>query len=226
MTFLKKIGILSVFIITAAFVTPQAKAAIASFDLTYTDSGTGLTPPAGLAFGSITVTENTDVGSLVIELLLNDPYRIHQSTNNHPAFAFQLAGLPEVIISELDSRFTYVVGGEKVAGYGNFNYTIQCKDAVRGIPNSGCPKGYNASNPLSLSFVVKPKSGILTLNSFEKVGGAYFTVDVQNSAGKTGNIASTDKNNPSTPTDIPEPGTLAIISLGLIGIRIIRSQKS
>lgn len=208
-------------VLVAASLMPAAEASTIVFKLT----DTKVSGFAGSSFGSIAVTQDSaNKNAIDITLTLNGEYRIHRTQGSqHPAFAFNLSGLPAVTISGLGEGFSVLKGGGSAAAYGDFPYAIACS-------GEECRSGYSSANYQSLSFVVAPVSNAfsLTPQSLVSNGSAYFTVDVQTPNGLTGNIASL---NPVAAADVPpeaavpEPGTLSILCLGLAALGLVKRPK-
>lgn len=200
--------------IFAIFIGSTAEAASIKFNLTDSDPsafGSG-------NFGTVTVSQDlTNSNSIDISLVLNEPYRIHQTVGSqHPAFAFNLSGTPEVTITSLTAGFSLITDGSRASPYGTFPYAIACLD------RSVCAPGYSTSNPISLSFVVTPVVGALSLESVISNGRAFFTADIQYPSGTTGNVASLL---PAPVISVPEPNSFSILFLGLLAAGLMRRQK-
>ncbi|PZU09869.1 MAG: PEP-CTERM sorting domain-containing protein [Sphingomonas sp.] len=167
-------------------------------------------------FGTVSVTESW--GSLIFSQTLASGYRIHDGNANHNAFSFSLVGDPAITISALTSGFAVVTpAGVTAPPFGSFDYAIDCTTA--------CGPGYGGGFDGTLSFTVTANSGLLSLASldFNTVSGAniYFTTDLVNGAGSTGNIGA-------TAIALPEPASWAmfIIGFGLVGSSIRRRKAA
>lgn len=183
----------------------------------FTLTAEGCSGDCGTApWGTVTVSQDASNSSAIdIGLALNNPYRIHATANaNHPAFAFNLAGSPAVTLS-LPSGFSWSSSAHAVAPFGSFGYSVSC--------DAACANGYNANNPQFLSLVVTPSTGVLTLSSIvANASGYYFSTDVANTNGQTGNIASNAVSGPTG--SVPEPGIVALMAIGSLGLALGRRQ--
>jgi hypothetical protein len=182
-----------------------AFASTAFYDLSVAD------PSAGLAagpYGQVKVTENG--GALDFLVTLDGAFRIHGGNDNHDAFTFDLIGAPAVTISALTAGFAREAGTSfSEPPLGSFFYSIDCTTA--------CGAGYPGGFVGPLSFTVTANSGTLSLASLGTTGGVYFSSDIVDPNGKTGNVGAIP--------GVPEPATWAMMLLGMGGLGAALRQR-
>ena len=180
------------------FLASPTHAATRIYNLTSVDSSAGLGTGQ---FGTVTVTEVS--GSLQFLMSLAAGYRIHNGNANHNAFAFSVLGNPNVTVSDLTTGFAAVSTSNTSAitapPFGTFYTGIDC---------TICGPGYDGASKALLSFKVGSASR-LSLASLGSNSGVFFTTDLVNANGKTGNIGAT-----FATTAVPEPATWAMLLLG------------
>jgi hypothetical protein len=191
--------------ILALGATTAAHAASQLFNLNVADTSANL---GATVFGTVLVTE--DAGALDFLVTLDSGFKFHDGNANHNAFAFELNGDPAVSITNITSGFTRVSGTNFDAppfGNGIWDYALDC---------TGCGPGYGGGVAGPLSFKVAADVGSLSLASLQSnaatVNGqsydVYFTSDLVNTGGYTGNVGAT------IGSAVPEPATWAMMILG------------
>jgi len=217
---MKKSLLIGIAAIAAVAGTP-ASATVGTYSLSVAD------PAAGLGsgpYGTVTVTENGDGTLTFVETLLNN-FRIHGGNDNHDAFAFTISSDPNLVVTDLTAGFTteqLTSGtGQSEPPFGTFQTAIVC--------GSACGTGYNGGFSGELTFTLgRTDATALTLASLSSntyMGQQiYFTSDLVNSGGFTGNVGATLVNTPS----VPEPATWAmmLIGFGATGVAMRRSRGS
>jgi hypothetical protein len=195
-------------------------------------------PAAGLGagpFGTISILE-LSANSLRLTLDLNDPaYKFHDGNDTHPALAFNLAGSPSITYSFIDpvgGEVDQAVDGKFVdAGatasspFGNFGYSLDYNRLVPPPPN-------NPATPFSgpLVFSITSTAGLdissFTANLYQGQN-VFFTADLVNAAGATGNIGALIDRSNIPGGAVPEPSTWAMMLLGFGGIgAMVRRRRN
>jgi hypothetical protein len=193
--------------------TAQANATVYTFSAFDPSSQLNGTP-----FGSVDVSV-LDSDSLRIKVTLNSAYRFHDGNQNHPAFTFETNGVFPVTIENLTAGFSgsgAAEGAFDAPPFGsNWDYEITC--------GAACGAGWGGGFAGPLQFDITHAGGITlaaiasgaTYNSLP----IYFTADLVQADGKTGNVGA-------VMTAVPEPSTWAMMILGFFGVGFMAYRKS
>jgi hypothetical protein len=197
-------------------------------------AGQGCIADGDTSAGTVTVTE-LGSGSLSFEITLDaDTHFINAGFN--ATIAFSLDPAVTITYSNLSTGFSVVnptsPGGLTqdpqdpaihMDGTGDFLYGVVC--------STGCPGG-GASHPYSSQTVEFTITGSgLTLDSLTQSTGnssQFFAIDVIGAGGATGAIDASGPPTVVPPQEIPEPGVLALLGMGLFGLgaTALRRRKS
>jgi len=168
-------------------------------------------------FGSVVVTSDGTNTVLVTETLTGATQ--FANTGAGYALAFSVIGNPTLTIGSLTSGFS--VGNaasgqtESKDGAGSYEYWITC---------SGCGPGTSApifTGPLSFT---ASASG-LTPESFEVLNGNGYYLGSDVLAGVTGNVEANGYDLCRTPDPTPEPASILLFGIGLLGIGFLMRQQ-
>jgi len=181
----------------------HAATLVSDFTLDGATGGLGVAAP----YGEVVV--NDAGGTLAFTVTLFDGLKFRNTPDsNHYSFAFNLGGLSATVSNITDNgtgTFTFVGGPVNESPFGTFQLAVDC--------TSGCITGYNANSPSVLGFKVAGANA-LTVNSLTKnSNGDYFSADVTNTHGVTGNIGAN-----SLKGAVPEPASWAMMLVGFGGL--------
>jgi hypothetical protein len=161
-----------------------------------------------------TITVNDAGGNLAISVTLNPGFHFID-TGFQADIGFNLAGISSIMYTAQTAGWvpltgaTQTTGSLMMDGAGNFQFGTTC--------TTGCPGG-GASNPFPLqtvAFTVDATANLTVASLTQNAAGQFFAVDV---IGFNGNTGAVDASTSGGGGDVPEPGPLALLAIGLLAL--------
>ncbi|WP_394761212.1 PEPxxWA-CTERM sorting domain-containing protein [Phenylobacterium sp.] len=196
-----------------------SQAAVVVSHFTQSDPGALL----GAIDGKVKVDDTGGTLAFTIDLL--DDLRFRNAPDaNHWSFGFDLTGGAATIGGIVDDgtgTFHAIAGPKNMSPFGSFGYIVDC--------DTGCSTGYSAASAKHLTFTVS-RAGGLTVNSLTfthsaTYGDVYFSADVANTGGKTGNIGALKPVTVELQGGVPEPATWTMMLVGFGGLGALLRRR-
>ena len=205
---LKTLRATSFLFVIAAVAFGSAFAPAAHADVVYQFTYDGCSGGCGPqnSFGTVTLSQvDSNTVDISVTLLNTNAF---VTTGSHAGFAFNFLG-GDVTVGTLPTGWSDAGANVGEPSFGNFAHGIDCDKG-----NSNSKSGCAGSNPWDgiLDFKVS-RTGGLSVSDFRNNSGGYaFAVDIlSGTTSKTGVVAA-------GLSDVPEPGTLAMMGTGVLGL--------
>lgn len=206
---MKMSKLLKMFLLASILIIPATSFAIPIAGTGEWGSYTGdLTYDSGTLRISLTNTSPAANGGYLVGFVFNTPVGIYYNGS------YEFSGPSESIF-----LVTYANNGINGAPYGQFDILAATSDSFTGggAPQAGLPVGGFAT----FAFGFSGNTGSVTsedfLNAYSTTGAASFVVRFRGFENR-----QSDK----VPSSVPEPGTMLLLGIGLLGVGIASRRKS
>ncbi len=184
-----------------AFLPAAGAATVFTFNLDACSGTCGAAP-----FGTVSLAQTGagGVGTFVTVIETLAANERFAGTGAGDALEFNVAG--PVTLGNITAGFEVGPAPDTASAFGTFLKSIECNVC----------QGGNAGNPVGpLSFTVSSTGGVTIADFTVNAGGYYFATDIVGNNGNTGNVGARGS---GIIQSTPEPATLALTGLGLLGL--------
>jgi PEP-CTERM motif len=193
-------------LVTGLLVATPAQAIVFNFTSDHC-TGTCGTPP----FGSVTLTQNGAAVDVVVDLFSPNEF-VKTGAGDFQAFKFNAIDVVvgDITVTQNNPGQTLApqTGAFNGDGTGNFLFGIACTTC-----------GNGASDAFSTDIIFQVASATIADLTVPNNLGNVFVADIIGANGNTGAVDATEA------VSVPEPTTLALLGVGLVGFGIMRRRR-